>query len=314
MTGPVIPVCTCSPARIDGYVIHRQDCARYLARKQAERPAESTAVVPAAAIEALASDLRKSAKGIRQATGDHQDGREYEAAADRLDALVAEHQTSAAGAETAQALGDVDAQTTGQPSAMRADPAAEPAPEVRLTDEERESLRYAWHDGTCPEGHECRSRYLHMMATSGWDAAGESIASAVEAIVASRTAELRAEAERLRAELAEIDSRVTGARGIHRRNWVAERDLAAIRERVAALHRPIRVYDECEHDEDHGCEPVEVYDYMGCSESVIGWACETCCYEHGEYPREDCPHGADHQDVTEAESCPTLAALGGEGE
>ena len=32
--------------------------------------------------------------------------------------------------------------------------------------------------------------------------------------------------------------------------------------RVEAIHVPIRVYDECEHDADHGCEPVEVYDYM----------------------------------------------------
>ena len=81
---------------------------------------------------------------------------------------------------------------------------------------------------------------------------------------------------------------------------------------AAALHRPIRVYEECDHDADHGCEPIEVYDYTGCSESAIGWACATCCYDD-EYPIECCPHGADHRGVTEADSCPTRAALDGEG-
>lgn len=77
---------------------------------------------------------------------------------------------------------------------------------------------------------------------------------------------------------------------------------------IEALHRPIRVYDECEHDEDHGCEPVYVYDYIGCSESVIGWACAACCYDD-EYPREDCPHGATHSGIERANSCPTHTAL-----
>lgn len=163
MTGPVIPVCTCSPARIDGYVIHRQYCPRSLARKQAERPAESTAVVPAAAIEALASDLRKSAKGIRRATGDHQDGREYEAAADRLDALVAEHQT-------------------------------EPTPE-RLTDEERaefaSNLRwhFACHAAEPEKGYDSPGI--------------ENAVLRIEAIVASRTEPLRAEIIREQMERAD---------------------------------------------------------------------------------------------------------------
>lgn len=88
-------------------------------------------------------------------------------------------------------------------------------------------------------------------------------------------------------------------------------ELAAAREalaRVKAIHAPIRVYDECKHDDDRGCEPVEVYDYMGCTESVIGWGCAVCCYDD-ECPREDCPHGAIHDGVTREQSCPTHAAL-----
>lgn len=296
-------------------------------------------VVPVAVVAALASDLRKSAKGIRRATGDHQDGQEYEAAADRLDALVAEHQTDA------------------PPNHLLDE-------EVRLTDEERESLRRTMEHGDwcdiCdgPQWVDERGEHLCM-----------ALVPAVEAIVASHTEPLRAEVERLdaaevkarveahklretatychevalrhqadadqaRAEVEQLRRTVGRYKGDRDDAWAALEngtdapgatnaaalDLAALRERVTALHRPIRVYDECEHDEDHGCEPIEVYDYMGCSESVIGWACETCCYDD-EYPLETCPHGADHLGVTEAESCPTLAALsspspdaeGGEG-
>ena len=88
--------------------------------------------------------------------------------------------------------------------------------------------------------------------------------------------------------------------------------LEAERAKVAgglALHKPTRVYDECDHDPEHECEPIEVYDYMGCSESVIGWACETCCYDD-DSPIEGCPHGADHRDVPREHACPTAAALG----
>lgn len=87
----------------------------------------------------------------------------------------------------------------------------------------------------------------------------------------------------------------------------AEADAAWVA-KVNKLHAPIRVYDECEHDADHGCDPIEVYDYMGCSESVIGWGCPICCYDD-EYPREDCPHGADHRGVTREQSCPTRALI-----
>lgn len=97
----------------------------------------------------------------------------------------------------------------------------------------------------------------------------------------------------------------------YERAEAAEQREADLRRKVAAieaLHRPIRVYDECEHDADHGCDPVEVYDYMGCSESMIGWGCSVCCYDD-ESPREDCPHGAVHRGVDQSASCPTHAAL-----
>ncbi len=92
---------------------------------------------------------------------------------------------------------------------------------------------------------------------------------------------------------------------------LAERD--AVVERVRAIHQPIRVYDECEHDADHGCEPIEVYDYMACSESQIGWGCAVCCYDD-DYPLELCPHGGDHRGVGESDSCPTRAAVEGGGD
>jgi hypothetical protein len=83
--------------------------------------------------------------------------------------------------------------------------------------------------------------------------------------------------------------------------------LLAVVEAVESLHRPTRVYDECTHD-DCQAEQIEVYDYMACADSQIGWGCETCCYDD-EFPIEDCPHGADHRGVTEADSCPTHAAV-----
>lgn len=91
-------------------------------------------------------------------------------------------------------------------------------------------------------------------------------------------------------------------------------DRAAI-QRVRDVHRPIRVYDECQHDADHGCEIVELADYTGCNESVIGWACDHCCYGNGgEWPKEECPHGGDHGGTPKSESCPTIQALEGDPE
>ena len=88
-------------------------------------------------------------------------------------------------------------------------------------------------------------------------------------------------------------------------------ELRRLQEQVEAvkdLHKPIPVYDECEHDAEHGCEPVELADYTACSESAIGWACETCCYDEG-YGFENCPHAADHAGVSKSQSCPTMQII-----
>lgn len=88
-------------------------------------------------------------------------------------------------------------------------------------------------------------------------------------------------------------------------------ELQRLQEQVEAvkdLHKPIPVYDECEHDADRGCEPVELMVYIACSESVIGWACEICCYDEG-YGFEDCPHAADHAGVPKSQSCPTAQII-----
>lgn len=83
----------------------------------------------------------------------------------------------------------------------------------------------------------------------------------------------------------------------------------AVIARARALHKPIRVYDECDH-QDCENDPIEVYDYAACRDSQIGWGCLVCCYDD-EHPREHCPHGGDHRDVVEADSCPTHSALDG---
>lgn len=117
-----------------------------------------------------------------------------------------------------------------------------------------------------------------------------------------------AERERMEDELRELRA------GISEEGAATVTEVARLRaqvERVEAIHAPVRVYDECEHDSDHGCEPVELYDYRGCSESAIGWGCSVCCYDD-EHPRENCPHGADHHGVTKADACPTVAALRGD--
>lgn len=89
---------------------------------------------------------------------------------------------------------------------------------------------------------------------------------------------------------------------------MTDTDPLAALSRIGEIHRPIRSYAECEHDADHGCDPIEVYDYTACSESFSGWACSTCCYDDG-YPLETCPHGAIHDGVRRIDSCPTSTAL-----
>ncbi|WP_271437706.1 hypothetical protein [Micrococcus luteus] len=79
---------------------------------------------------------------------------------------------------------------------------------------------------------------------------------------------------------------------------------------VSELHQPIRVYDECldaECRNDH----IELVDYWGCDSTVIGWACDECCYDNGN-PLECKKHGGDHAGVTADQACSIRAALNGE--
>ena len=79
---------------------------------------------------------------------------------------------------------------------------------------------------------------------------------------------------------------------------------------VSELHRPIKVYNECDDPEcpnDH----IDLLDYQGCDATVIGWACEECCY-HDEHPLECKDHGGDHTGVTADQACSTRTALNGD--
>ncbi len=127
-------------------------------------------VVPVAAIEAFAFDLRRLAAHRADEPGSQVLG----AVAELVDALVAEHQTSAEG-DCCQMHGQREPYPTPESGTQEPGcscPVADSAPKVRLTDEERASL---------PE-------YARDVLV--W--------RAVEAIVASRTEPLRAEVERMR--------------------------------------------------------------------------------------------------------------------
>ncbi|MDY6054361.1 hypothetical protein [Micrococcus sp.] len=89
-------------------------------------------------------------------------------------------------------------------------------------------------------------------------------------------------------------------------------DLARAVLAVSELHRPIRAYDEC-HDPECRNEHIELEDYWGCDSTVIGWACDECCYDNGN-PLECKKHGGDHTGVTADQACSTRAALTKDGQ
>lgn len=84
--------------------------------------------------------------------------------------------------------------------------------------------------------------------------------------------------------------------------------LAARNARALELHRPIRVYDECQHPADHGCTPVDVHPFGGCDQSFIGWACACCCFD-GVEPVECRDHDGLHEGVDMDHACRTRATL-----
>ncbi|CAH0255875.1 hypothetical protein SRABI83_03242 [Arthrobacter sp. Bi83] len=88
------------------------------------------------------------------------------------------------------------------------------------------------------------------------------------------------------------------------------RDLLAAIDAVIALHRPIKVYDECEcpegtHPEDY--EWIDCEDYNGCENSFTHYACEECCTSF-DYISEACSDHHTHS-KDEGHRCPTIKAL-----
>jgi hypothetical protein len=82
--------------------------------------------------------------------------------------------------------------------------------------------------------------------------------------------------------------------------------LAAV-EGTLALHKPIKVYDECEcpdgtHPDEY--EYIDCEDYAGCENTFSHEACETCCTE-GDYISEWCSDHHDHK----GHRCPTVEAI-----
>lgn len=81
-------------------------------------------------------------------------------------------------------------------------------------------------------------------------------------------------------------------------------------ERVWSIHKPIKVYDECEcpdgtHPDEY--EWIDCEDYNGCEYSFRHWACEECCTD-GDYITETCTENHRHGKF-DAQRCPTIAAL-----
>lgn len=85
--------------------------------------------------------------------------------------------------------------------------------------------------------------------------------------------------------------------------------IAAI-EGTFALHKPAKIYDECEcpegtHPDDY--DYIDCDSYAGCENSLIAIGCEECCV-HGDYLSEAC--GESHTHTLDPETrCPTVAAL-----
>lgn len=72
----------------------------------------------------------------------------------------------------------------------------------------------------------------------------------------------------------------------------------------------MKVYDECDH-ENCAADPIELYDFTTCADSLMGYACGTCCRD-SDFMADDCPHGLDHTGTTRTTYCPTVVAARGE--
>ena len=86
--------------------------------------------------------------------------------------------------------------------------------------------------------------------------------------------------------------------------------LLAALDAVLRLHRPHRIYDECEHehteDEVRAGTAVDAGEFFACEESFERVVCRHCCAADGYGQTEDCAtdHAAD-----ECWPCPTAQAI-----
>lgn len=86
------------------------------------------------------------------------------------------------------------------------------------------------------------------------------------------------------------------------------RELEAQEARVRAVHRPLTIYDDCDHDhnlEDAGVIEVDSIGLV-CSDGKMYDICISCCSDDGESQSEHCV-GHDHGLVNPI--CATIAAL-----
>jgi hypothetical protein len=80
---------------------------------------------------------------------------------------------------------------------------------------------------------------------------------------------------------------------------------------VEALHQPMRIYDECEHDHPEDWPGwIDTGEFLTCAAAYLHSVCRTCCVENTKYPEQAswCADGHDHRSE-DAHACPTRAAL-----
>ena len=129
--------------------------------------------------------------------------------------------------------------------------------------------------------------------------------SKAAAVLAALT-EARAEADAARERATFLHSH---AEAFEERAVAAEARLAAVR----ALHPPIRIYDECDHDHPEDWDGwIDAGDFLTCAVMHLYTICTTCCTEGGPDP-EQSSWCADHHDHTTdpATICATVRALDG---
>jgi hypothetical protein len=87
--------------------------------------------------------------------------------------------------------------------------------------------------------------------------------------------------------------------------------LIAAVEAVEKIHKPVKIYDECDcpegtHPEDY--DYIDCSDYVGCDNSLTGIGCDECCVEAWDSLTQDC--GENHTHVLDpSKRCPTVRAL-----